>query len=138
MRRSLPPPSDPHHPRAGPERGQATVAVATVVVVAGLLVLALVRAGGGAVDAARARTAADAAALAGAAEGREAADRAARANDGHLVSFATEGDEVAVTVQVGERSATARAAVEGTWCQVGRSSGAGSPYTAPSCPSSPG
>ena len=51
---------------------------------------------------ARAQTAADAAALAGAARGRPAAVAMARENHGDLASFAVEGAEVEVTVRVGD------------------------------------
>lgn len=134
-------------PRPGPvpaapsplgDRGQATVLMAITIVVAGLVTLGLVRSGAVAVDAARARTAADAAALAGAAEGRTSAERVARANGGRLVAYAVDGDEVDATVVVGTRRARARADVEGTWCADGRSPEPDGPYTAGSCPSSPG
>jgi hypothetical protein len=91
------------------ERGQATPVVAAVVVFAALLALGLVRAGGVAVDGARARTAADAAALAGAAEGRSAAAALARANGARLVHFEQSGADVLVTVAVGKVTARSRA-----------------------------
>ncbi|NIR42137.1 MAG: hypothetical protein GWN79_28885, partial [Actinobacteria bacterium] len=63
-------------------------------------------------DAARARTAADAAALAGAAEGRGAAADMAKANHGVLEHFIQQGSVVEVRVRVGEVSAVARAIAE--------------------------
>jgi hypothetical protein len=66
-----------------------------------------------AVHRAHARTAADAAALAGAAEGRAAAEEVARANGAVLESFATDGPDVEVRVRVGSTHATARARREG-------------------------
>lgn len=66
-------------------------------------------------DAARARTAADAAALAGAAEGRPGAQRLAEANDGVLVEFDRSGRLVAVRVRVGSASALASAEATVTW-----------------------
>jgi hypothetical protein len=93
----------------GDDRGQATPIVAAVVVLAAVVALALGRAGSVAVDDARARTAADAAALAGAAEGRAAAADLARANGGRLVRFEVRGADVLVTVEVGGASARARA-----------------------------
>ncbi len=57
----------------------------------------------------RARSAADAAALAGALGGRAAADEVAGRNDAALVSWSERGHEVVVTVRVGDQVATARA-----------------------------
>ncbi len=61
-------------------------------------------------DAAQAQTAADAAALAGAAEGESAAREVAGANGAELVAFVLEGLEVEVRARVGEAEAVARAA----------------------------
>ncbi len=58
---------------------------------------------------ARARTAADAAALAGAVEGRAAAETVAAANGAVIDAFVTDGVAVDVTVHVGDTHATARA-----------------------------
>jgi outer membrane lipoprotein SlyB len=58
---------------------------------------------------ARARTAADAAALAGVVEGEGAAKALALANGGELRSFTRSGDEVVVRVVVGDAEASARA-----------------------------
>jgi hypothetical protein len=72
-------------------------------------VVALGRLAVGTVEAARARTAADAAALAGAMDGHAAAAASAASNDGELLSFVTVGDDVVVRVRVGAASALARA-----------------------------
>jgi D-alanyl-D-alanine carboxypeptidase len=60
-------------------------------------------------DRARARTAADAAALAGAADGDRVARQVAEANGADLVEIRRTGDEVVVQVRVGEVEAYARA-----------------------------
>lgn len=62
-------------------------------------------------NAARAQTAADAAALAGATSGEEAARVAASANGGKLIQFKTEGNDAIVTAEVGSSKAKARARV---------------------------
>jgi uncharacterized membrane protein len=82
---------------------------AVVVLVAGGAMLLLVHLGVLAVHRAHARTAADAAALTGAAEGRSAADDVARDNGAVLESFVAVGPEVEVRVRVGSTHATARA-----------------------------
>ncbi|MDC0359291.1 hypothetical protein OAM92_01025 [Acidimicrobiales bacterium] len=66
-------------------------------------------------DAARAQTAADAAALAGAAEGRDAALVLAQANGGTLVDYRREGSVVRVEVRVGHASADASAQFRVDW-----------------------
>jgi hypothetical protein len=60
-------------------------------------------------DRARARTAADAAALAGAADGDQTARQIAEANGADLVELERTGDQVVVQVRVGEVEAYARA-----------------------------
>jgi hypothetical protein len=86
-----------------------------VPLVAGLLALVavvavgLVALGGLVTTRANAQTAADAAALAGAADGRPAATAVARQNDGELESFQVADGEVEVTVRVGDARATSRA-----------------------------
>jgi len=85
--------------------------VAGIMAVAVVLLLAVGELGRTAAEGARARTAADAAALAGAAEGRDAAARLAAENGGTLVSYAADQGAVLVTVSVGRASATARAAL---------------------------
>jgi uncharacterized protein YcbK (DUF882 family) len=76
------------------------------------------------VTAARARAAADAAALAGAADGEAAARRMALANGATLVDYATAGQEVQVTVAVAGVEARARAARRADR-DLGGASGAG-------------
>jgi hypothetical protein len=95
--------------RGSGDRGQAVPLVIAIVAVAAFAVLALGRFAVGTVDAARARTAADAAALAGAADGRAAAASAAADNGGTLQSFVSSGDDVIVRVRVGRAVAEARA-----------------------------
>lgn len=68
-------------------------------------------------EAARARTAADAAALAGAAEGRAAAVEMAAANGAELVSFEQTGDQVTVAVRAGRLVRRARAEATVTWLE---------------------
>ena len=95
------------------ERGQVLPLLAVVIVLAGLAMVAVVRFGAVAVDRGRASTAADAAALGGAAEGRDRAAELARANGGRLVSYEERGDDARVRVEVGRVSATARARRDG-------------------------
>lgn len=99
------------------------LAVAMLAVVAVALV-AFVPLGVAVADRARARTAADAAALAGAAEGEDAARDLAEDNGGELLDYETTGDEVRVRVRVGDVDAYARAratarVVPGTGGQTG-------------------
>jgi LAS superfamily LD-carboxypeptidase LdcB len=80
-----------------------------MVALCGVALLALVPMAGALVDRARARTAADAAALAGAAEGDQAARQVATANGAKLLEIERSGDEVVVQVRVGEVEAYAKA-----------------------------
>lgn len=66
-------------------------------------------------DAAQARTAADAAALAGAAAGESEARSIASANGGELIEYRRTGSTVTVVVQVGDVRARARAAATVRW-----------------------
>jgi hypothetical protein len=91
------------------ERGQVAPLLALFAVGIGLACLGLGRFGGDAVDAAVARTAADAAALAGAAAGDAAARAVAAENGGELASFESAGAEVRVRVRVGAHVVSARA-----------------------------
>jgi hypothetical protein len=91
------------------ERGSAAPLLAVLVVAVGGLCFALGRMGGQVDDRARAQTAADAAALAGAADGEGAARALARANGARVLSIEVDGHEVQVTVRVGEAEAVARA-----------------------------
>ena len=89
--------------------GQTTpLAALLLALVAGSLVL-LGQLGGLLADRARARTAADAAALAGAAEGDAAARAVAGANGATVETVFRDGDDVEVTVRSGAARATARA-----------------------------
>jgi hypothetical protein len=91
------------------ERGQAVPLAAAMMAVACVALIALVPVGRALHQRAQARTAADAAALAGAAEGEQAAEALAADNGGDLVDFERRGDEVVVTVRVGGVDAAARA-----------------------------
>jgi hypothetical protein len=91
------------------ERGSVLPLVALLVVATGGLCLVLGRLGGEAVAAARARTAADAAALAGAAEGEAAARTVARANGAELVHGDQDGSAFVAEVRLAGETATARA-----------------------------
>jgi Putative Flp pilus-assembly TadE/G-like/D-alanyl-D-alanine carboxypeptidase len=93
----------------GCDRGQATPLAAAILAIVTVALVALVPAGRALADRARARTAADAAALAGAADGEQAARDLATANGGELVAFDRAGDEVVVRVRVGDVDAYARA-----------------------------
>lgn len=101
------------------DRGQAMPWLLLVVLLAMALVAFAARLGPVVDDAARARTAADAAALAGAVEGEGSARSLAAANGAVLVSFARTGSGVAVVVQVGDVRARAQARATSTWQRVG-------------------
>jgi len=92
-----------------PDRGQAVPVLIGVVAVLAAIALGIARFGADLGDAARARTAADAAALAGVEGGADGAALLAAANHASLVSFTQDGDDVLVTVVVGRARATARA-----------------------------
>ena len=91
------------------QRGQTTPLLAVVVVAAGGLVYGVGMFGGLVADASRAQAAADAVALAGAADGRDAAERVASSNGAALRSYEADGAEVEVRVAVGGGRAAARA-----------------------------
>lgn len=91
------------------ERGSSLPLVAVVVVLVGACCVLVGRLGASAVDAAAARSVADAAALAGAAAGEEEAAALATANGGRLVDYRTDADHVEVVAVVGRASARARA-----------------------------
>lgn len=93
----------------GREEGQVLPLVALPLVAAGAAVLLIGKVGGAAVARAQARTAADAAALAGALSGRPEAVLVARANGARLVRFQARGDETFVRVELRRAVATARA-----------------------------
>ena len=93
--------------------GYGTAAVRDALVVLGgagaLLAAGGAEFAGDVVDTARARTAADAAALASVRGGRAAADAIAAANGATVVDWRQLGDDIVVTVQVGDAVVTARA-----------------------------
>ena len=91
------------------DRGQAIPLLAFAVGLTAVMVLGLAHMGRVVADRAQARTAADAAALAGAAEGEESARSVARANGGEVTRYDTHGDEGVVEVSVGGVEAFGRA-----------------------------
>ncbi len=94
------------------DRGQALPLVIGVAAIIATLILGVGWYAGTVIDAARARTAADAAALAGVVDhDRAAAASAARSNGGELVSFDEVGPDVMVSVRVGRAVARARATI---------------------------
>jgi FlaG/FlaF family flagellin (archaellin) len=95
--------------RAAGDHGQASPLVALVLVFAVVAALAATELGVTVSDRAQARTAADAAALAGVTGGRGAADAVAAANHGSLERFVVADGDTDVTVRVGRARATARA-----------------------------
>lgn len=95
--------------RSSPDRGQAVPLLAAALALMAVLALGVVRLAAVAADRARAHTAADAAALAGVAEGRTAAQDVARANGATVVTFEQVGGQVEVRVRVRDVEAVARA-----------------------------
>lgn len=89
--------------------GQAVPLVLAAVALAVVVLMALVPLAQAAATRAQARTAADAAALAGAAEGEDSAREVAEANGARLTGWRAEGDEVWVEVRVGDAHARAKA-----------------------------
>lgn len=89
--------------------GQVVPLAAAMVALCCVALLALVPVAGALDDRARARTAADAAALAGAADGERAARQVAAANGADLLEIKRTGDEIVVRVRVGDLDAYARA-----------------------------
>jgi len=106
------------------DRGQAMPLAAAMVAVVAVALVGLVPVGRALADRARARTAADAAALAGAVEGEQAARELAIGNGGELIGFERTGQEVIVRVRVGAVDAYARA--RATTRAVGAGPGPGS------------
>lgn len=94
------------------ERGSALPLVALAMVVVGILSMGIGRLGQDAAERARARTAADAAALGGAADGRETALELAEANGGEMTFYRRIGADVRVAVRVGRSEAVARATAQ--------------------------
>lgn len=95
------------------DAGQATPLVIAVIALGVAVVLALGPLTQHADRRARARTAADAAALAGAAEGEDAAREVAAANGAELLHWRQRGDDVWVSVEVGGVEAAAKATRDG-------------------------
>jgi D-alanyl-D-alanine carboxypeptidase-like protein/putative Flp pilus-assembly TadE/G-like protein len=91
------------------ERGSVTPLLAVLVLAVGGLCLGLGRLGGTANAMAKAQTAADAAALAGAVDGEDAARELAAANGATVVSIDGDGPEMQVTVRLHGVEARARA-----------------------------
>jgi outer membrane lipoprotein SlyB len=91
-----------------------TPVLAVAVLVMALGAVGVARVGLAAADRARARTAADAAALAGAAGGEDEARELARRNGARMIGYREEGSDVVVVVQFDEAQATARARLETT------------------------
>jgi uncharacterized membrane protein len=104
------PESVDHEPRrCTRDDGQLVPMVAVVVVAVVLLGLVVVRLGMQIDRRARAQSAADAAALAGATEGEDVAGAVSEANGAVLESFVVSGSEVEVVVRIDDERATARA-----------------------------
>lgn len=97
------------------ESGQALPLMALAVMLAVVAILALARVGVALDDSARARTAADAAALAGAVDGRKASAEMASRNGGELIEFVRRGDTVDVLVGVGGATAKSSAHARVDW-----------------------
>jgi uncharacterized membrane protein len=95
--------------RARSDHGQLLPLYAVIMLVACGAIVLLAQLGQRANRRVQARTAADAAALAGAAEGRSAANAVATANGAVLDDFRQEGTEVSVVVHIAGTHATARA-----------------------------
>lgn len=91
------------------EVGQIVPMAALVLAIVMLMGLVVVRLGLQVDERARAQSAADAAALAGATEGEDVAGSVTEANGAVLESFVVRGSEVEVVVRYGDERATARA-----------------------------
>ncbi len=89
--------------------GQIVPMAALVLAIVMLIGLLVVRLGIQVDERARAQSAADAAALAGATEGEDIAGSVTQANGAVLESFVVQGSEVEVVVRLGDERATARA-----------------------------
>ncbi|MFQ5557507.1 MAG: hypothetical protein ACE5GB_08390 [Acidimicrobiales bacterium] len=101
------------------DRGQVVPLMMLLVLVAAAAIVVLGLFAPPLDDAARARTAADAAARAGAAEGRSAAADLAAANGGDLESYTRAGDRVTVVVRVGSARHRAAARIDVRWIPGG-------------------
>ena len=94
-------------------RGQVVPLMAGFVMFAGLALIALAHLGGGAVDRAEAKRAADISALAGAADGEGAARDYARRNGATVRDYGADGDDATVEVRYGDARAVSRAHRDG-------------------------
>ena len=99
--------------RGREQRGSVLPLVGLAMVMAGGGAVLLGRLGEAAVARASARTAADASALAGAAEGEPAAREVAAANGATVLSYEVLGPDTRVRVQLGPAEAVGRARREG-------------------------
>lgn len=106
------------------ERGSALPVLVLAVVLGGVLALHMGRLGGAAGSRARAQTAADAAALAGAADGEPAARALAEANGATLVGFEERGLDTRVVVELAAARASGKARREGARAGPGGAGGA--------------
>lgn len=95
--------------RGAGDAGQIVPLAAFVVAVIVLMGLLVIRTGLQVDRRARAQSAADAAALAGATEGEDVAGSVTEANGAVLETFEVRGSEVEVVVRIGDHRATARA-----------------------------
>lgn len=109
------------------ERGSALPLMVVAVVLAGTLALFVGRMGGAAGDRARAQTAADASALAGAAEGEDAARALASANGARVLSYVQQGLDTRVVVELGRAQASGKARRNGSRRGSSGPSAAGAP-----------
>lgn len=106
------------------ERGSALPLLVVAVVLGGALALQMGRLGGVASSRAQAQTAADAAALAGAADGEPAARALAEANGAKLVAFEERGLDTRVVVELASAQASGKARREGSPEEPGGPGGA--------------
>ncbi|MFN2503325.1 MAG: M15 family metallopeptidase [Acidimicrobiales bacterium] len=106
------------------ERGSVTPLVALAMVAAGGTSVLLGRLGEAGVARAGARTAADAAALAGVADGEEAAREVASANGATVLDYQVMGSDTRVVVRLGSAEASARARRRGLEGRGGSGAGA--------------
>jgi hypothetical protein len=111
--------------RCRTDTGQVVPLLALAILVVGGVAVLVGHLGGAAIDRSRARTAADAAALAGAAEGERSATEVAAANGGRLEAFSVDGARVVVVVRVGHARARAEAERTTGWVDGGSVAGGG-------------
>lgn len=95
--------------RSGHDGGQATPFVAVIIICVAVATLVIAQLGVGAVERVRARTAADAAALAAAIDGPAAGQRLATANGAASATIVIDGTDAHASVQLGAVEAQARA-----------------------------